>query len=90
MHNEIRVDLKQYDHIPDKSCYNHNYYMVKAEYSENVISEEILIDCDEYENTVRIYTVSKDGIETFLFCDCSYSDYNEPDVYSGILYDDWI
>lgn len=87
MHDELIINLNDYDHVPEKSVYNNNYYAAKE--GRVVFARDIYIHCEEYENTVRIYRVKEDGQHEFLICDYCYSDYKDDDIYSGIIGDWW-
>lgn len=88
MNSVITIDLKEFDHIKDKSTYNNNYYRMKPEYLLDKNQHcEILERCYEDHNTSEFYAVDEKGNTTFLFCDYPTSD---DDVYSGILFNRWI
>lgn len=85
MTSTITIDLNDFDHIPEKSSYNRNYYRLKDSESSSVCASEIFVkshdDGDNY-----FYLVAENGNHKFLFCDSYNPDTN---VYSGDLFHWW-
>ena len=63
----ITIDLKEFEHIKEKSSYNNNYYHMKPEFMRHDVPSEIKIETDEYANSSREYLIGH-HYPHFLFC----------------------
>lgn len=88
MNTTITIDLNEFDHIPENSRYNCNYYRMKLEHLRDRYTQcEIYQEVDEFANSCDFYHVDSQGTKHFLFS-CHMNE-SLSEVYTGDLFDRW-
>lgn len=66
MMKKITFELDLCHHIPEKSCYNNNYYITPVTINGTTLLYE---KCDEFADTLHFYLVYDDGTKVLVFQD---------------------
>jgi len=71
---ELKLNSNDYEHISEKSDYNHNYYKFKGK--SHLYPTEILEICHEDENYSEFYLIENDN-KIFLGCSNDFFEEDE-------------